>query len=55
MKQKIYLFQSSLLRIDNSLPNNEKYKNICTTYTLTTDTSDRCLICGKLEWEHDKV
>ena len=25
----------------------------CTTYTPTTDTSDRCLICGKLKWEHD--
>ena len=26
----------------------------CTTYTPTTDTSDRCLICGKLKWEHSE-
>lgn len=25
----------------------------CTTYTPTTDTSDRCLICGKLKYEHE--
>ena len=25
----------------------------CTTYTLITATSDRCLICGKLKWEHE--
>jgi len=24
----------------------------CTTPTPITDTSDRCLICGKLKWEH---
>ena len=24
----------------------------CTTYTPTTDTSERCLICGKLKYEH---
>ena len=26
----------------------------CTTYTPTTDTSYRCLICGELKWEHSE-
>ena len=26
----------------------------CTLYTPTIDTSDRCLICGKLKWEHSE-
>ena len=25
----------------------------CTTYTPTTDTSYRCLICGELKYEHN--
>ena len=29
-----------------------KKEEKCTLYTPTTDTSHRCLICGKLKWEH---
>ena len=25
----------------------------CTTYTPTTDTSERCLICGELKYAHN--
>lgn len=25
----------------------------CKTYSPTTDTSERCLICGKLKWGHN--
>ena len=28
-------------------------KETCTTYTPTTDTSERCLICGELKYAHN--
>ena len=29
-----------------------KTEEKCTLYTPTTDTSDRCLICGELRYDH---
>ena len=31
-----------------------KMKETCTTYTPTTDTSERCLICGELKYDHNE-
>lgn len=39
---------------DFSLKTRSKMKETCTTYTPTTDTSDRCLICGELKYEHKR-
>ncbi len=40
------------LKISKISAKETKKEEKCTTYTPTTDTSERCLICGELKYEH---